>query len=236
MNDDKGIKKSRLDRIEKDKPIGKDNEIGKPKDKSIGKLHKVDKIVGKKPDKIGKSHKIDVDKKKEKTQGGPLPLRTLRSTSICQQIPLNPDFPDPIYPKLVDRDLKVPNKLTRLPKQTIINAIVNSDGMISRAARLLQVAPWNLSKFLSKDKQLKQLLTSVAEADIDFAESRLKDKIRMGDNTAIIFYLKCKGRHRGWIDVQTDKRREQSPPVTFKYVLVKGDDTKAITAEIVDRE
>jgi hypothetical protein len=108
--------------------------------------------------------------------------------------------------------------------------------MISRAARLLQVAPWNLSKFLSKDKQLKQLLTSVAEADIDFAESRLKDKIRMGDNTAIIFYLKCKGRHRGWIDVQTDKRKEQSPPVTFKYVLVKGDDTKAITAEIVDRE
>ena len=47
---------------------------------------------------------------------------------------------------------------------------------------------------------LQELAIEVNEAHLDTSEVALFKKRDLGDNTAIIFHLKCKGKKRGWID------------------------------------
>jgi len=46
------------------------------------------------------------------------------------------------------------------------------------------------------------LLDDILETSLDIAEAKLHSKIREGNMTAIIFFLKCKGQARGYIERQ----------------------------------
>ena len=51
-----------------------------------------------------------------------------------------------------------------------------------------------------KSKELDQALKHIEESLVDFAESKLMQAITESNLTAIIFYLKTKGRHRGYVE------------------------------------
>ena len=43
---------------------------------------------------------------------------------------------------------------------------------------------------------------AIQEGMVDFAESKLYENIKKGDNTSILFYLKCKAKKRGYVEKQ----------------------------------
>ena len=53
-----------------------------------------------------------------------------------------------------------------------------------------------------KYKGFAEKIEMIQESMIDMAESQLYKNIRKGDNTSILFYLKCKGKKRGYIEKQ----------------------------------
>ena len=55
-------------------------------------------------------------------------------------------------------------------------------------------------KWRNSFPKLKELLDEVDESLIDFAESKLYEKIDAGDITSIIFLLKTKGKGRGYVE------------------------------------
>jgi hypothetical protein len=75
---------------------------------------------------------------------------------------------------------------------------------------------------MKDDPDYKEQIDSIADMAIDFAESALKKKIEGGDTTAIIFYLKTKGKRRGYIE---RAEVEQSGTVTNIQVTVDNDKT-----------
>lgn len=57
-------------------------------------------------------------------------------------------------------------------------------------------------RWLKDDEDFREKITSLEEGDIDSAETALKRQILDGNITAIIFYLKTKGKHRGYVERQ----------------------------------
>lgn len=57
-------------------------------------------------------------------------------------------------------------------------------------------------KWLKEDEEFKEKIMNLEEGDIDSAETALKRQILDGNITAIIFYLKTKGKNRGYVERQ----------------------------------
>ena len=52
----------------------------------------------------------------------------------------------------------------------------------------------------NSDAELREMLDDADDAIIDFAESKLVEKIGEGDLTDTIFFLKTKGKKRGYVE------------------------------------
>lgn len=87
-----------------------------------------------------------------------------------------------------------------LPTELIAQALQQSAGNITEAARSLGMSRTGLHLRISKTASLQQVVKEEREALIDMAESALRTKIRGGDMTAIIWALKAspEAKRRGW--------------------------------------
>lgn len=56
--------------------------------------------------------------------------------------------------------------------------------------------------WMKDDEAFREKVNALEESDIDAAETALKRQILDGNTTAIIFYLKTKGKSRGYIERQ----------------------------------
>ena len=83
---------------------------------------------------------------------------------------------------------------------TIKKAIEDSGGQYQTIAERLG-CEWHTAKtYVEKDEETKKAYENETESVLDLAESKLIENIKDNDNTAIIFYLKTKGKKRGYIE------------------------------------
>lgn len=83
-------------------------------------------------------------------------------------------------------------------KKQVLDALQKSMGIISKATELAKISRTTFYKWLEEDENFKEQVNEVFERQIDFVESKLLSNINDGDTTAIIFFLKTKGRKRGY--------------------------------------
>jgi len=64
-----------------------------------------------------------------------------------------------------------------------------------------KVSSSTISNWTRGSKDFAALRKEIEESMIDLAESKLMEMIKKGDNLgAICFFLKCKGKHRGYVE------------------------------------
>lgn len=73
-------------------------------------------------------------------------------------------------------------------------------GNVSVTCEALGISRTQFYTWKNKFPKLKEMLDDVDEALLDFTESKLTEKINDGDLTAIIFFLKTKGKKRGYVE------------------------------------
>jgi len=103
----------------------------------------------------------------------------------------------------------------------VLESVWKSGGLITRVARRLNISVHYVHKIFDKYKSLNQIFTEFRESVLDEVEMHLLDKIRSGDKgdtIAMIFYLKCHGKERGYID-RADIKKKSS--VRMKIVPIK---------------
>lgn len=83
---------------------------------------------------------------------------------------------------------------------TIKKAIEDSGGIIATIAERLGCEWHTAKKYIEASEDTKRAYEAETESVIDLAESKLIENIGANDNTAIIFYLKTKGKKRGYIE------------------------------------
>jgi len=105
-------------------------------------------------------------------------------------------------------------------KKAMIEALKKSLGNVTTACKTVGICREQHYKWLKTDEKYKASTEAVADIALDFAESRLFRLVDEGNPTAIIFYLKTKGKKRGYIERQEiDTNQKQ-------VIEIKGDYTK----------
>ena len=85
---------------------------------------------------------------------------------------------------------------------------------VSATCLALKISRKTFYKYKKERPQLAEQLEEAYEAIIDNAESKLLSKINDGDTTALIFYLKTKGKSRGYVEkIETEDLSEKIAPV-----------------------
>ena len=84
----------------------------------------------------------------------------------------------------------------------IVDALRDGMGIVTQAARKLKMQRTYIHKRIRDSPELKEALEDIREENIDLAESKLFEMIQKGDKIAIIFFLKCMGKKRGWVERQ----------------------------------
>lgn len=88
----------------------------------------------------------------------------------------------------------------RYTVQQVEAALRQTGGLRSGAAQRLGCSPAAITGYLRRHPQLEQVIAEVVESQLDTAEHGLLSAIREGNLSAIIFFLKCKGKHRGYVE------------------------------------
>ena len=94
--------------------------------------------------------------------------------------------------------MKVTNDTDK--KTAMLQALERSLGVVSPAAEAANVARMSHYRWMKDDPEYRAAVDSINEKAIDFAENALHKLIRSGNPASTIFYLKTKGKARGYVE------------------------------------
>jgi len=94
---------------------------------------------------------------------------------------------------------------TEQHKKAVLEALEKSLGVVTSACKSAGVGRTQFYHWLKEDQEFKKAVEDVENIALDFAESQLHHQIKDGSTAATIFYLKTKGKKRGYIErTETD--------------------------------
>ena len=103
---------------------------------------------------------------------------------------------------MANNGLKGLSKKRENTAERIIKALGETQGLLTMAARKAGVSYTTVKRYAAEFPSVKQAVQDAKESMLDFAEGKLYQKIKAGDNIAILFYLKTQGKSRGYIEKQ----------------------------------
>ena len=84
----------------------------------------------------------------------------------------------------------------------MIEALELSLGVVTSAAKKVGIDRKRHYEWLKNDEEYKIAVEDIDDVAIDFAESQLHKQIKSGQAAPTIFFLKTKGKKRGYIEKQ----------------------------------
>jgi len=91
---------------------------------------------------------------------------------------------------------------TEQHKKAMLDALEKTLGVVTSAAKTVGVGRTTHYLWMQEDKEYKAAVDELSDVAIDFAESQLHKQIKEGNSTATIFFLKTKGKKRGYVERQ----------------------------------
>ena len=96
-----------------------------------------------------------------------------------------------------------------IKKEAVLDALEKSLGVVTTAVKSVGVARSTFYKLLKEDEDFAKEVKDIENIALDFAESQLHQQISDNSTAATIFYLKTKGKSRGYtekseLDITTD--------------------------------
>ena len=85
-------------------------------------------------------------------------------------------------------------------KKRLLDALEKSLGVVSDACRAAKVHRDTFYRYKNEDPEFAAQVESMSDVALDFAESALYEQIKNGVPSSTIFYLKTKGKRRGYVE------------------------------------
>ena len=90
----------------------------------------------------------------------------------------------------------------RQHKKAVIEALEKTLGIVTQACKMAGVGRSTFYKWMDDDEEFRKQVQDIDNVVLDFVESKLHKQIDGGNPTSTIFYLKTKGRKRGYIETK----------------------------------
>ena len=94
-------------------------------------------------------------------------------------------------------------------KHKFAKELAAAHGQWTVAAKNANVTIARVRQWLQEDTAFAEAVYEVDQLMVDEVEQALLNKIRKGDVSAICFYLKCKGKERGYIERESKYSRKE---------------------------
>ena len=85
-------------------------------------------------------------------------------------------------------------------KKIFIEALKEQLGVVTAAAKQTGVNRTTHYKWMKQDSKYKEEVDALDDLVLDFAENALFKMMKEKNTAAVIFFLKCKGKHRGYVE------------------------------------
>lgn len=93
-------------------------------------------------------------------------------------------------------------KTEQFTPEQMAEALIKAQGFISATAEILGCSQQTVRNYIEKYDSVRQARDDSAEKTLDYVESKLMALVREKNATAIIFYLKTRGKSRGYVERQ----------------------------------
>ena len=115
-----------------------------------------------------------------------------------------------------NKDTKVTDVTLSNKKENFLKALKANSGNIAESCRSINISRQTYYRW-KQDKTFAEACMNVEEGLLDFAESQLQELIKAKNPVAIFFYLKTKGKSRGY-----DERHQLELTKPFDKVDLEG--------------
>ena len=85
-------------------------------------------------------------------------------------------------------------------KELLLEALERSLGIVTPACKDVGISRNQFYIYYNTDPAFKAAVDDINEVTLDFAENQLLKKIKEGSERSILFYMKYKGKKRGYAD------------------------------------
>ena len=174
------------------------------------------------------------------TPEGVIPIPAARIRHLNMQGTVSTSSP-PDMQALYLKSLEARRKKTAETKARVIEALGDCLGIVKFALKKVGVNRRTFYEWCHSDPAFKEEIDHIDEDTLDFAEAKLLQNIKNGDKTSIIFFLKTKGKKRGYVErtefsVDGGKPLDTSGNISIADLKQEVPDStlKAIIQRIVD--
>lgn len=107
-------------------------------------------------------------------------------------------------------------------KEMILAALEKSAGNVSEACKKAKISRSGFYLLKSEDPEFSKAVDDLYESVVDLAESQLIKEIKAGNTACIIFFLKTKGKHRGYVErSEIDHRGKDGGAIQFDSISLE---------------
>lgn len=104
--------------------------------------------------------------------------------------------------KKAERNTKRLELKIQSTKNRLVEAMETTLGVVTTACKLAGVGRTQFYEYYNTDSNFAKACDEAQDVALDFAESQLHKQIKGGNASSTIFYLKTKGKKRGYIEKQ----------------------------------
>ena len=127
--------------------------------------------------------------------------------------------------------MSVKKTTTAHNKKRMLEALEKTLGIVTTACKKVGVSRSQFYGWCREDEEFKKEVDEVEGMALDFAESKLMENIGSKKETSIIFYLKTKGKKRGYIEKTESENRNYN---TVQPLIISDKTAKDINKKLED--
>ena len=121
------------------------------------------------------------------------------------------------------KDNKLSSTKTNNNKKIFIQALAEHRGIVTKACKATGISRTQVYKWRDEDPTFIDQINEVQQIVLDFAEDKLFEHIENDNVASLLFFLKCRGKERGYVERQeiTGKDGEELPTIQVIQTNVK---------------